>query len=325
LKKFIIFAAAAANFLFAEAKSVVVLDVLWPVPSMMSYYLGDEVEFKYIPTPAYNAMANSLSAKYHPNHLKTEHGNSDNFEEITAFGADIYFCHVKQELCNQLENAGLSVVRLSTNSGNSNQHVVLEEWLNSFAQYFDVKEKNEQFLADLNAVENEIAQRTKDVKKPKIAILKRIFPDDKFTIANFGKYLIEFGGAESAFDYGALSSQKINMEELFSVDPEIIFISNFTPEMPEDLYNEPKYASLQAVKNKKVFKFPLASYRPQAPSIDLPVLLKFIAKISNPEIFADVDIKDEFKKHWKKFLNIDLSDEDLELIMNPKREVGKLD
>lgn len=61
------------------------------------------------------------------------------------------------------------------------------------------------------------------------------------------------------------SNASVNMEQVYSWDPDIIFISNFTKAMPEDLYNntigDNDWSSVSADKNEQVYKMPLGAYR----------------------------------------------------------------
>lgn len=55
-------------------------------------------------------------------------------------------------------------------------------------------------------------------------------------------------------------------------DPDIIYLTTFSPAMPEDLYNNTiegfDFSQLSAVKNQQVYKVPLGSYRWYAPSCE---------------------------------------------------------
>ena len=58
------------------------------------------------------------------------------------------------------------------------------------------------------------------------------------------------------------SNASVNMEQVYSWDPDIIFISNFTKAMPEDLYNntigDNDWSSVSAVKMSRFTRCRLA-------------------------------------------------------------------
>jgi len=312
----------AFGFCFA-APNVAVLRI-WPLPSLLSYYVKD-VNLTYIPTASYNAMKNSLNAKFRPEHLATNFGVSENLEELIGLNADLYICHLSQsEICDQLKSAGFKTLSLSTNIENYSSHATLKHWLTELEKFFDIKAKNEQLFSDIEAAEMEIKKRIGDANRPSAVVLHKILPDNRFVVGVFSDYLLNASGAKNAVGY-IDGTKTINLEELFSLDPDILYLTNFTPQLPAEIYEMPEFASLKAVKNKKVFKFPLASYRPQAPSVDLPVFLKFLAKTNHPNLFEDVDLYELYKAHFKKYYEIDLSEDDFNLIMNPKKEAGILE
>jgi len=77
-----------------------------------------------------------------------------------------------------------------------------------------------------------------------------------------------------------------------------------------------------AVKNKKVFKAPIGIYRWDAPSAETPLMIKWIAKVANPELFNDYNIRKDIKDFYLEFFNYKLTDEQLNFILNSKVNKG---
>jgi iron complex transport system substrate-binding protein len=110
------------------------------------------------------------------------------------------------------------------------------------------------------------------------------------------------------------------MEQIYEWDPDIIYITNFTPVQPEDIYQNTAagqdWRPLKAVRNKRVHKVPLGIYRWFPPSGDAPLMLKWLAQKNHPELFTysiEAEIKDYYKKHYA----YSLSDEEVNFILNP--------
>ncbi|MFP6025827.1 ABC transporter substrate-binding protein [Helicobacter pylori] len=117
---------------------------------------------------------------------------------------------------------------------------------------------------------------------------------EKGGIDNFGLKYVKFGRAD------------ISVEKIVKENPEIIFIWWISPLSPEDVLNNPKFATIKAIKNKQVYKLPTMDIGgPRAPLISL-----FIALKAHPEAFKGVDINAIIKDYYK--VVFDLNDAEIE-------------
>ena len=303
-------------------KKVAVVAGLLPLPSVIKYWI-DDANLIYIPKASHIAFKNSVAAEIMEESLQIPYGDSENIEELLNLKADIYVCHdAKHKVCSQLKNSGANVIELSTSTQNYNSKVVLTNWLESLSKEFDIKDKNKALLNELENTEKEISEKVGNAKKPTAIILHKILPKNEYVVGLFSNYLLGNSGAINGFDY-IDGSKKVGFEDILKINPDIIYISNFTPHLPKDLLEKSEFKDIKAVQTGKVYKMPLASYRPHAPNLDLPVTLKFFAKTNQPEIFKDMDLSVEYKNHFKKFYNIDLNDKQIERIFNPSIEAGR--
>lgn len=139
---------------------------------------------------------------------------------------------------------------------------------------------------------------------------------------NFMHEVMEIGGAYNPVpqtEQAAQNSNKtVSMEEVYQMDPDIIFLSNFDKFVPDDLYENripgQDWSSVKAVKNHKVYKVPMGLYRWDAPGVETPLMMKWIAHTLHPEIFTDIHMREETKAFYKNFLNLQVSDDDLALV-----------
>jgi iron complex transport system substrate-binding protein len=83
-------------------------------------------------------------------------------------------------------------------------------------------------------------------------------------------------------------------------------------------YSDKKFANINAVKNKKVYATPLGAHIWTNRSSEQPLTVMWAAKKFYPELFSDLDIKQETKDFYKKFCNCELSDEQVEEILSGK-------
>lgn len=304
-------------------KKVAVVGGLWPLPALISLWVKD-ADLIYIPSPSHVAFENSLFSEFDPQTMQIPFGDSDNIEEILALKADVYLCHkARSKVCEQLENSGVKTIQISTNIDKYSSFEVLKHWLNSLQSEFDIKAKDDALLDDIAKIRDEIAQKTANAPRPRAMILHKILPNNEYVVGVFSEYLLSNSGASNVVGY-VEGTKKINFEEILRLNPQIIYISNFTPQMPEFLLKKPEFSGVEAVKNGKVYKMPLASYRSHAPNLELGVILKFFAKHNHPEIFADIDLAQEYKAHFKKYYGISLSDEQAQKILNPSSKAGEI-
>ena len=106
----------------------------------------------------------------------------------------------------------------------------------------------------------------------------------------------------------------------------MIYLSNFDDFLPENLYNNSfdgqDWSNVKAVKNKKVYKTPIGIYRWDAPCAESPLMMMWMAKVQQPEIFKDLNLEKEIKDFYKKFYDFELSQTDLNKILNTEVNEG---
>jgi iron complex transport system substrate-binding protein len=117
------------------------------------------------------------------------------------------------------------------------------------------------------------------------------------------------GGAE-----GGLAT--ISMEQILSWNPDVMIIDTGTP---ESLYSDPVWASIPAVKNKKVFLLPRGMFGWNRASTEPAALFPMWLAISvYPDKFPGYTITDELKKFYSQIINYNLTDADISLILTGK-------
>lgn len=194
----------------------------------------------------------------------------------------------------------------------------------------DMNRANEiiQYGRDVEAMVKERVASVADEDKPRVMIA--YYYDDAGGLRTsghnfFGQYWIEVGGGINvAQDLDG--SPSVNMEQVYQWNPEAIFITNFSPRLPEDFYNNTipadDWSTVDAVQNGRVYKFPLGMYRWFPPSSDTPLALMWMAKTLHPDLFADIDMEQMIRDYFTRFYNVEITEEDLQKIYNPAREAS---
>lgn len=129
--------------------------------------------------------------------------------------------------------------------------------------------------------------------------------------------LINLAGAQNVHkceDTNPFGKQSINFEQVLGYNPEIILV--YEKEFYQTIYKDFKWKHINAVKNKQVFFLPKGpfSWFDRPPSFMKLLGLKWLLSIFHPDIYQ-LDINQESKEFYNLFLNMQLSDEQLNEIM----------
>ncbi len=135
---------------------------------------------------------------------------------------------------------------------------------------------------------------------------------------NFIHEAIRIGGGQNPYEQIALSSgseQTIAMEEVYKLNPDIILLSNFDKFVPDDLYNNKiagqDWSTVKAVKEYRVYKVPMGIYRWDAPGVETPLMMEWLAHVLQPELFKDMDVRADAKKFYEDFMHYSMTEADM--------------
>ena len=120
----------------------------------------------------------------------------------------------------------------------------------------------------------------------------------------------------------------ITMEQVYEWDPDVIVITNFTQAKPDDLYNNAigsdDWSNVSAVKNKRVYKMPLGTYRTYTPSVDSPMTLEWLAQAVYPKLFKDMDVKADVKEYYQNLFGVTLTDQQVDQMYTPNASASSM-
>lgn len=125
------------------------------------------------------------------------------------------------------------------------------------------------------------------------------------------------------------NSVAVNLEQVIKWNPDVIFITNFTPVQPNDLHTNAignyDWSAISAIISHQVYKMPLGMYRSYTPGIDTPVTLLWFAKTVYPELFEDIDVIEEVIAYYDEVFGIELTEEQAKGIFAPSGNAGRID
>lgn len=239
-----------------------------------------------------------------------------NVEEVLKLQPDVVFqWNYMEEEIEKMEAAGIKVVALQYGSLED-----LETWINILGKLFDKEERAEELLTYFHESVKEVTDKTETLTEDQIRKVLLMYDNLKVSGTGFLNYWVESaGGVNYAKDLSG-EQLNVNMEQIYEWNPEIVFIGNFTDMQPSDLVENKlegqDWSVVEAVKNKQVYKVPIGGYRWDPPGVETPLTVKWVAKIQHPELFADIDMRQETADFFKEVYDFTLTEEMLDMILN---------
>lgn len=320
-------------------KRVAVLGI-YPLPSMLTVYLDSCDSIVAMEPGSMNAVKTGILSQLYPDitNITTDimDGDDVNIESLLALKPDVVFYNASdtQDL-EKLENAGLTAVAFSATKWKFNCTETFNEWMNLLDQIYPEHAGNREELIKKYSTDtyNKIQDTVKNVEeKQKVLFLFQYDENTMITSSSkfFGQWWCDAVGAVNvAQDVPAEKTNAvITMEQVYEWDPDVIVITNFTQAKPDDLYNNAigsdDWSNVSAVKNKRVYKMPLGTYRTYTPSVDSPMTLEWLAQAVYPELFKDMDVKADVKEYYQNLFGVTLTDEQVDQMYTPNASASSM-
>lgn len=245
-------------------------------------------------------------------------GNTPNVEMILKINPDVIILseaskeQSENKIKESLGNTNIPFFYIKTNS--------LSDIINSFS-YLGKLTSNEQRAKKLEDYGNKALEDAKEVikqikKKPKVYYAQGNNGLETECHSSTRNELIDLAGGENVHKCQATSfgKQAINFEQVLAYNPEIILV--YEKEFYKKIYEDKKWQFIDAVKNKRVYFLPKGpfSWFDRPPSFMKILGLKWLLTIFHDDIYK-IDIRKEAKEFYSLFLELELSDNDLDKIM----------
>lgn len=134
--------------------------------------------------------------------------------------------------------------------------------------------------------------------------------------------VVDVAGGLNVYDCTNLNKntakrQSVSIEELYEKDPDVIFVRR--EKFFDEIYQLPHWQKLRAVQNKEVYFVPISpfSWASRPPSYMRFLGIVWMQKVLYPDEF-DIDLNKEIKEFYALFLNVNLSDEDIKILLKAK-------
>ena len=322
-----------------KIERVVVTNIL-PLAAAVAVYLNDGSRIVGMHPASYSAAKNGLLGELYPEVLKADtgfiQGANLNIEALMALRPDVVLVNAPdRRMIDMIRGAGLAAFGISPSKWHYDVIETHNRWMQSLAQLFpEAKGKGELIEKKSREIAKMVADRTKDLPREERARILFIFRYDAKSLVTsgknfFGQYWCDaVGGINVAEGITADNSNAvIGMEEVYGYDPDVIFITNFTAALPEDIYGSKiggdDWSPVKAVREKRVYKMPLGIYRSYTPSADTPLTLLWMAKRVYPERFKDVDLMAEVKKYYQTVFGVSLTEKQISRMFSPEAAASR--
>ncbi|WP_168699061.1 ABC transporter substrate-binding protein [Gordonia paraffinivorans] len=237
-----------------------------------------------------------------------------NVEHILSLNPDvvIQWGDKGDDIVAPLRNAGLKVLLLKYGTQED-----LEAWISIFGELLGKKEQADAVLAtmaaDRKTVEKAAAAHASEA--PRVLYMYNA-PEIKVGADNsYMDFWIRLGGGKNvASGAGSGSSFAVTREQVLNWDPEIVILGNFEPTSPEDMYADPRWSSLSAVKNKRVYKAPLGGFSWDPPCYESNLMWLWVNSVFFPDVRHD--LRGRIQETYKKLYAYDVSAADIDRILH---------
>ena len=319
-----------------EINRIVVADI-YPMASVLAVFFDSAKKIVGMAPPCMSAAKNGLLGELYPEILdaKTDFidGTNVNIEELMKLNPDVVFYSAgSKEEGEVYKNAGIPAIAISPGKWGYNAIETLNQWIDTLVQLFPDNNKSKIVREYSEKTYKTVQDRVSgmpDEKKVKAFFLFQYSDSNIMTSGKkfFGQWWCDAIGARNAAEeLENDNSVAVNMEQIYSWNPEMIFITNFNTAKPEDLYGNTignyDWSEIDAIKNQKVYKMPLGMYRSYTCGVDTPVTLLWLAKTTYPALFEDIDITEETIKYYKEVFGITLTKEQADKIFAPVSDAG---
>lgn len=315
--------------------SRIAIGSFYPLASVTAEYLGSADMIVGIHPVSMSAAKNGLLGQVYPEILDANTdfiaGSEVNIEELLKIDPDVVI-GVGQEQAQAIREAGIPALAVSASAWEYDMFDTYDNWVDLLDQVFGgspvadmVQKESAESYDFVQSVVSDIPEE----ERARVLVLFQY--SDAAMVASgvnfFGQKWCDYVNAYNVASEVENGIQvQLSMEQVYEWDPDVIIITNFCGTQPEDLYDNAigndDWSTVNAVKNKRVYKMPLGLYRSYTPGGDTPVTLKWLAKTVYPDLFADMDIRQEARDYYSELLGYEFSDEQLDMMFNPSRNAA---
>ncbi len=267
------------------------------------------------------AMRDGIMGTMFPRALELPHDIATqdftpNVESVRALNPDVVIQWSDAQLIEPLENAGLTVIGLKNNGKQED----VDAWVAMFAAMLgkperatEIKARSDQELGDIKA-----AAAGRGSAGPSILYFNRFTGGLKAAAANtYNDFYIKLiGGTNPATGPDPLPGTGmvgLDVEQVLRWDPEVILLGNFDQAVPQDIYSDPVWQNVSAVRERRVYKVPLGGYRWDPPGQESPLMWHWLTDIAFPQERSG--LRSKVREYFQFLYNHEPTEDELNRIL----------
>lgn len=291
-----------------------------PVPSMIAASDQSISRNVGVNSSAISLAKNGMLATMFPEFLNTPVVSGPDFvpnvEQILSLNPDvvIQWGDKGDDIVAPLRNAGLKVILLKYGTQED-----LEAWINIFGDLLDKKEEARAILASMSNDRKTVESiATANSAKAPRAMYFYSTPETKVSADNtyMDFWITLAGGKNVARGAGKGTSVAVTKEQILTWDPEVLVLGNFDAATPQDVYDDPNWASLTAVKNKRVYKAPIGGFSWDPPCNESNLMWLWVAQIFYPDSSLDLDLRSRIRATYSALYAYTVTDIEIDRILH---------
>jgi iron complex transport system substrate-binding protein len=312
--------------LAAPAKRVILL----PMPAASTYIAVDGTEQHIVgmnPSSAV-AMENGILGRLFPGfrniatNVTRGAGVAPNVESILALAPDAVFQWVTggEAAIESLDRAGLPMIGMRYGGQRD-----MEESIVIMGQIAGKQPRAAELIARQQSQLVRIKEGLKDLadaNRPSVLYLNRF--SDSLTVGGAGSYndfYIRLAGGTNVASSVSSATSAVTIEQILVWNPDVVLLGNFDKAMPSDVYDDPQWQSVNAVKFHRVYRVPLGGYRWDPPSQESALTWTWLAALLHPDRI-DWSLRNDMRDWYRFLYDHELADDEIDGILSVK-ENGK--
>lgn len=237
-----------------------------------------------------------------------------NVEEFLAYGVQLVFTDESRR--ETFENAGIAVLVPDTSGPEAIMDTILMmgeafggESAEKAQTYVEYYQNNLDTLSQVSA-------QVPEADRPRVYYAADGLLNTEGSGSITNSWMEAGGGINVATENGIEGTFiDIDAETLLGWDPDIIILRD--AEYYDELFADPVLAPLTAVQNKQVYVAPKGIYNWAVRASEAAIMPLWAATVISPELFPDLDIRQETWDFHNFYYGMDLSDEQIDQILNP--------
>jgi iron complex transport system substrate-binding protein len=212
-------------------------------------------------------------------------------------------------MAEKLEDKGIKTIIINWNKPDS-----VKNTMKFFGELFQDNERVEKYLSyydkKMHLIESQI--KNSNVKKKKAIYLG--LKSMTIPMVSTANVLLQKAGAITPTEDLAIENAALNVEKLLVWNPDVIFV--WGKDDVAIAMNDIRFQNLTAVKNKEVYVVPIGAHMWAHYTPEQPLAALWCAQKLYPENFKHINIFKEAKGFYKEFMNTELTDAQLDSILN---------